>query len=427
MINQANPTPAWRAYADQVVQKLLASRRRRALVANPLAALNVSDSDVEPYDLSELELPAAADEPPPAASPDPAPGPAERPRPVPELSPRSLSLTIRLAATLEREAAMRAACAPEVITVIHGLTPEELEPVRRIVSEGFLPDDVHAHDDLRRAKRDRGDRALVLLAPDVWRGSDDRIARRRFLEALKEAMNLSLPILLLLPDTGMLPETLQDEVHLLRLAPLSRDVLVAHLGHSHGIGAAEEPAIHAALPPDRLLATMPGTALLLALRAADARDMVARLTRLTAPAAKDGPSLETMRGDSPVLSAARRLVADLRDWQAERIGWGDLSRSLLLYGPPGIGKTYLARAIGSSAGIAMVTGSFAAWQAAGHLGDMLRAMRQAFAEARRQTPAMLFVDEIDAVGSREDGDRHGSSYRLQVINAFLAEMDSIAR
>ena len=134
-----------------------------------------------------------------------------------------------------------------------------------------------------------------------------------------------------------------------------------------------------------------------------------------------------MRGDSPALTAARCLVDDLQSWQTGRTRWTDLSRSLLFYGPPGTGKTWLARAMGNSAGIAMVTGSFAEWQAAGHLGDMLRAMRQAFAEARRQTPAMLFVDEIDAVGSREDGDRHGSSYRLQVINAFLAEMDSIAR
>jgi ATP-dependent Zn protease len=83
--------------------------------------------------------------------------------------------------------------------------------------------------------------------------------------------------------------------------------------------------------------------------------------------------------------------------------------------------------MGNSAGVRFIAASFAAWQAAGHLGDMLKAMRRSFAEARKQVPAILFIDEIDAVGSREEGDRHGSSYRMQVINGFLEEMDSISR
>ena len=212
-----------------------------------------------------------------------------------------------------------------------------------------------------------------------------------------------------------------------QVAPLSREVLVAHFAHSHGLGPDEEAAIRATLPPDRLLSTLSSTALLLALRAPQPRAVAARLTRLTTPAQTSGPNLKTMRGDSPALTAARRLVVDLQDWQAGRTRWADLSRSLLIYGPPGTGKTWLARAMGNSAGIAMVTGSLAEWQAAGHLGDLLHAMRAAFAEARRQAPALLFIDEIDAIGSREGGDQHGSSYRTQVINGFLAEMDSIAR
>lgn len=46
---------------------------------------------------------------------------------------------------------------------------------------------------------------------------------------------------------------------------------------------------------------------------------------------------------------------------------------------------------------------------------------------RKRAPSILFIDEIDAVGSRENGDRHGSNYRFQVINGFLEEMDSISR
>jgi predicted DNA-binding transcriptional regulator AlpA len=278
MNDQVNPTPAWRPYADQVVQKLLAHRRHRALVANPLAAL--SNQDVEPYDLSELNLPATAGEAAAEAVPDAeAAATGQAPRATPDLSPRALSLVIRLAATLGSEAAMRAASTPGAITAIHGLTPDELEPARRIVTEAFLPQGMLVHDDLCRRRRETDGSALILLAPEIRGAASDRIARRRFGEALEEALNDHQPLLLLLSDTGMLPEALQQaalqgEASLMRLVSLSRDVLVAHLGHSHGIGAADEPAIRAALPPDRLLSAMPGTALLLALRAPDARGVV---------------------------------------------------------------------------------------------------------------------------------------------------------
>jgi hypothetical protein len=120
------------------------------------------------------------------------------------------------------------------------------------------------------------------------------------------------------------------------------------------------------------------------------------------------------------------MVADLLLWKAGQVAWSDLSRSTLFYGPPGTGKTWLARAMGASAGIACVTGSFAEWQAAGHLGDMLREMRKTFAEARSRAPSILFIDEIDAVGSRASRDPHNSNYRTQVINGFLGEMNAIA-
>lgn len=70
--------------------------------------------------------------------------------------------------------------------------------------------------------------------------------------------------------------------------------------------------------------------------------------------------------------------------------------------------------------------SFAEWQSHGHLGDMLRAMAQSFSDARHCAPSVLIIDEIDAVGSRSDPDRHANHYRTQVINGFLGHMDSIA-
>ncbi|GLS79570.1 ATP-binding protein [Paracoccus marinus] len=104
-----------------------------------------------------------------------------------------------------------------------------------------------------------------------------------------------------------------------------------------------------------------------------------------------------------------------------------MQRSVLFFGEPGTGKSFLARAMAGSAGAKLVHGGFVQWQAAGHLGQMLGAMRRTFAEARAAAPAVLVIDEIDAVGSRSAPDTHNENYRRQVINGFLEDLDGLAR
>ncbi len=181
-----------------------------------------------------------------------------------------------------------------------------------------------------------------------------------------------------------------------------------------------------ALPGEEALAQLEVTQLVPALRLGLEGDLPARLHALTATPARQGPTLDQGFGDSPVVQAARRMVADLLAWRQGEIGWEEFSHSMLLYGPLGTGKTWLAIAMGHSAGIACVKASFAEWQAAGHLGDMLAAMRKSFAAARRSAPAIMFIDEIDAVGSRSSRDTHAENYRTQVMNGFLGEMNALA-
>lgn len=104
---------------------------------------------------------------------------------------------------------------------------------------------------------------------------------------------------------------------------------------------------------------------------------------------------------------------------------GEIPHSLLLHGPAGTGKSYIARAMASAPGVRFVRGSFAEWQAAGHLGDMLKAMYACFAEATAAAPCILFIDEIDSAGSRFGSDVHGPSYRRQVVNGFLLAVDQL--
>ena len=95
---------------------------------------------------------------------------------------------------------------------------------------------------------------------------------------------------------------------------------------------------------------------------------------------------------------------------------------ILMYGPPGCGKTHLARATAGeiragfmSIGISDV---LEMW-----IGNSERNLHQLFDQARRNKPCVLFFDEVDALGARRS-DMHGGSAR-QLINQFLAEMDGI--
>lgn len=95
---------------------------------------------------------------------------------------------------------------------------------------------------------------------------------------------------------------------------------------------------------------------------------------------------------------------------------------ILLYGPPGCGKTYLARATAGeiqanflSVGINQVLDMW--------IGNSERNLHAIFEEARQNTPCVLFFDEVDALGaSRSDMRQHAGR---QLINQFLAEMDGV--
>lgn len=172
---------------------------------------------------------------------------------------------------------------------------------------------------------------------------------------------------------------------------------------------------------------MDETAVLLALRESTAGAVVTRLSAMLDNRADVArPSLDDIEGYGAAEAIARRMVADLQAWRAGDVPWSEVQRAVLFFGEPGTGKSFLAQAMAGSAGITLVRGGLAQWQAAGHLGLMLAAMRRTFAEARAAAPAILVIDEIDAVGSRAGGDGHNENYRRQVINALLEELDGLA-
>ncbi len=155
---------------------------------------------------------------------------------------------------------------------------------------------------------------------------------------------------------------------------------------------------------------------------------LAKLSELAAPPRKVKwePRIEDLAGYGRATPWALELAEDIAAWRQGVIDWNDVDAGLLLSGPPGSGKTLFASAVARSCGAKFFAASSAQWQAHGHLGDMLKAMRRTFREAIASAPSILFLDEFDSFGARGTLKGDNAAYGLQVINALLELLDGSA-
>lgn len=121
------------------------------------------------------------------------------------------------------------------------------------------------------------------------------------------------------------------------------------------------------------------------------------------------------------------IVDFLRSPEKYRRLGGKVPRGVLLVGPPGTGKTLLARAVAGEAGVPFfsINGSEFIEM---FVGVGASRVRELFEEAKKVSPSIVFIDEIDAVGrSRGAGLGGGHDEREQTLNQLLSEMDGFSR
>lgn len=349
-----------------------------------------------------------------ASSPTSGPAPAYR------LRPAAAMAVYRFARTFGTVAAMQAALAePGRVSALVTGTPALDETMFSLLEHvlkrkefwpGHLPDPrIMTVEGAIKTSQDRRVDPLAQLA-----------------SSLRSALEGRRPTILIAAAGGLIPKAVQalDPV-VIPVVPLDRDSVAAVLAEAYPDAVVTEESL-AALPLDEALISLGPDDLLVALRWPEPRQAVAALVARLAPQHEDGPGLAAFPLPQSVREPLEQLISDMRAWKAGEIPWRDVSRGLLLAGPPGTGKTQIARLVAREAGIGVIAGSVSTWQARGERSsDLIRAMKNDFAKASAEGPCIVFVDELDGFGDRTRRD-HNATWVDYVVGALLECLDGFS-
>ncbi len=114
------------------------------------------------------------------------------------------------------------------------------------------------------------------------------------------------------------------------------------------------------------------------------------------------------------------FLAPMRNPELRRLYGKSLRGGLLLYGPPGCGKTFIARAVAGELGAKFISVSLSDVLDM-YIGQSERNLHEVFAAARRNAPCVVFLDEIDALGGKRSSLRHNAM--RGTVNQLLTELD----
>ena len=266
----------------------------------------------------------------------------------------------------------------------------------------------------------------VLLASEAVRSNsgDSHRVFAALSDKAREAFVTGMPMVIVTSVASTVPVALRDlKLTTIPLVPLDREILAEMLALACPDGDHDANTL-SGLPERAALARLTPDELTLALRPTDPAKAVNAISNLLALPDSGGPGLAEFPLPTTVRAPLTRMLSDLQAWKAGEIPWRDVSRGLLLVGPPGSGKTEIPRLIAREAGIEVLAASMGRWQASGsRSSDILREMRAFFEKAVSMAPCVVFIDELDAFGDRARPHDHNSTWTDYVVGGLLECLD----
>ena len=131
-------------------------------------------------------------------------------------------------------------------------------------------------------------------------------------------------------------------------------------------------------------------------------------------------TFDDIGGIADVKQELQEIIEFLRNPSRFKTFGARMPRGVLLVGPPGVGKTMIAKAVAAEAGVPFYYQSAASFVQI-YVGMGAKRVHELFVAAKNNSPSIIFIDEIDAVGKERDGNR--SDEREATLNQLLTEMD----
>ena len=135
---------------------------------------------------------------------------------------------------------------------------------------------------------------------------------------------------------------------------------------------------------------------------------------------KSDVTFDDIGGISEVKIELEEIIDFMKNPKRYKSFGARMPRGVLLVGPPGVGKTMIAKAVAHEAGVPFYYQSGASFVQI-YVGMGAKRVHELFAAAKKNAPSIIFIDEIDAVGKKRDGQRNDE--REATLNQLLTEMD----
>ena len=136
----------------------------------------------------------------------------------------------------------------------------------------------------------------------------------------------------------------------------------------------------------------------------------------------EGISFEDVAGEDEAKESLAEIVDYLHNPQKYTEVGASMPKGVLLVGPPGTGKTMLAKAVAGESKVPFFSMSGSEFVEM-FVGMGASKVRDLFKQAKEKAPCIVFIDEIDAIGKKREGNFNGNDEREQTLNQLLTEMD----